>query len=53
MKLPKEIQDEQDQDQVLQSCVSIVPTDREEAPAWQRQYRKGAGRDSWSCFWYA
>ena len=34
---------------MLQSCVCIVPTDREEAPAWQRQYGQGAERDSWSC----
>ena len=26
-----------------------MPTDREEAPAWQRQYWQGAERDSWSC----
>ena len=26
-----------------------MPTDREEAPAWQRQYGQGAERDSWSC----
>ena len=26
----------------------IVPTDGEEAPAWQRQYGQGAERDSWS-----
>ena len=26
-----------------------MPTDREEAPAWQRQYGQGANRYSWSC----
>jgi len=26
-----------------------VPTDREEAPVWQRQYGQGAERDFWSC----
>ena len=26
-----------------------MPTDQEEAPAWQRQYGPGAERDSWSC----
>ena len=47
----KKIQELQDQDQVYQSCVCIVPTDREEAPAWQRQYmyRQGAERYSLSC----
>ena len=38
MKLSSKIQDLQDQDQVSQACVCIVPTDQEEAPAWQRQF---------------
>ena len=34
---------------MYQSCICIVPTDREEAPAWQRQNGQGAERDFWSC----
>ena len=26
-----------------------MPTDREDAPVWQRQYGQGAERDPWSC----
>ena len=34
----------------IRSCVCIVPTDQEAAPAWQRQSGQGTEIDSWSCF---
>ena len=48
MKLPYRIQDLQDQDPVLSCPVYILPTDRKEAPAWQRQSGYGTERDSLS-----